>query len=122
MAKNKSLKVKKRSLRNDDLPFILKAFLQMKRKRFGVSYQFIFNTCLKPEEAKEIFYDSWLSILEDAIYEHNKAVINKQHDEKCFFQEINSGCPIPNEIIKVKAKSDFDRFYVLKDLEDGGKL
>jgi hypothetical protein len=35
-----------------------------------------------------------------------------------FFLKINWACPIPNQIVKVIAKSDFDRFYVLEDMEE----
>ena len=98
-----------------NIVFIVRAFLEMKRKRYGISYRYIFNTCPTPESPREAYYESYMCLLEEAIYEHNKIVRSNQH-EKCFIHEINTECPLPNEIIKVSANSDLERFYHLEDL------
>jgi len=100
-----------------DLLFIINAFLEMKRKPYGTSFKYIYNVSRIPEFPKESYYENYLVILDEAIYDHNKFVKNNQHFEKCFFNEIQTECPIPNDIIKVMANSDLDRFYVLEDIE-----
>jgi hypothetical protein len=103
---------------NHNINFIERAFIEMRRKRYGISFKYLFDICPIPESPKDAYFDSYIAQLEEAIYEHNKLLIKNEHNERCFFLKINWACPIPHELIKVKAKSDFDRFYVLEDIEE----
>jgi hypothetical protein len=68
-----------------NINFLQNAFIEMARKRYGISFNYIYKICPIPEEPKEAYFDSYIAQLEEGIYEHNKLLIKNEHNERCFF-------------------------------------